>query len=151
MNYILDTCIFNKLVDGIISFSDLPNDGQFFITHIQLDELKKTSDPERKDVLIGKFKEIAPKETFPCFIPDVTRIDASVAGIGDLCTRLRSALDKKNCGKSNNINDAAIAEVAIREGITLITSDEAFAKVTEDYGGEVIFFDPNTGGQRFPQ
>ncbi len=50
MKYFLDTCIFNWVLDGKCSISDLP-DGEYFITHIQQDELSATKNEARRNEL----------------------------------------------------------------------------------------------------
>jgi predicted nucleic acid-binding protein len=58
-------------------------------------------------------------------------------GEGRIFSRLKSDLDLLNHGKSNNSEDALIAEVAIVNGHTLITADEDLRTVTEQHGCNV--------------
>lgn len=46
--YALDTCIFNWLTDGFILKKWLPKDAAFAITHVQVDEINKTKDEQRR-------------------------------------------------------------------------------------------------------
>jgi len=46
--YVVDTSVFNWLADSLIEKSALPSDGGFAITHIQMDEINKTKDEERR-------------------------------------------------------------------------------------------------------
>jgi hypothetical protein len=46
--YAVDTSVFNWLADGLIKWEALPSDGGFAITHIQVDEINKTKDEERR-------------------------------------------------------------------------------------------------------
>jgi len=55
MKYVVDTSIINRLVDKMIPPEDLPNDGDFIATHVQIDELNKTKDEERRARLLIKF------------------------------------------------------------------------------------------------
>ena len=58
-------------------------------------------------------------------------------GDGRIFCRLKSDLDLLNYGKSNNSEDALIAEVAIVNGHTLITADEDLRTVAEQHGCNV--------------
>ena len=80
--YIVDTCIINWLVEGKIHLSDLPVDGRFVATHVQIDELKKTGDSKLRAELLAKFDEldftIIPTVSFAL---DTSRMDqANVSG-----------------------------------------------------------------------
>ena len=67
MRYIVDTCIINKLVDGLIEPEELPSYGDFVASHIQIDELNKTKDEDRRARLFLKFAKtidnVVPTET----------------------------------------------------------------------------------------
>lgn len=111
MKYMVDTNIINWLVDGSLSTDDFPKDAAFVATHIQHDELSKTRDSERKQSLLDQFNL--------------------------LFGQLKSALDSLNHCKSNNSEDALIAEAAIVNGYTLITADEDLHNIAENYGCDV--------------
>jgi predicted nucleic acid-binding protein len=135
MKYIVDTCIFNKLVDGGLRLDDLPSDGQFVATHIQADELSKTKDSERRERLLLKFSQIAPTRVpTESFVFDVSRFDQSKWSNCRTLQTLKTALDASNGGKSNNIQDALIAEVAIVNGFALLTADYDLANVAKQHG-----------------
>ena len=78
--YILDTCVFNRLLDEKIRLDDISPDGPFAATHVQFDELKATPTRhgKRRDELIAAFNEVAPllgpTESF-CF--DVSHFDSA--------------------------------------------------------------------------
>ena len=61
MRYVLDTNVFNKLLDGVVTIKDLPSDSQFVASHIQIDELKATRDDKRRESLLSVFTAIAPE------------------------------------------------------------------------------------------
>lgn len=145
MSYVLDSCIFNKLTDGIIDMNDLPSDGPFFATHIQIDELKATKDPKRQAALLSKFNEVVHPKILPTetFVADVSHVDCDKVGGGVLFEKLKNSLNLRNKSKSNNTQDALIAEVANMNGLTLITSDMALSNVAKEHGGKVIFLKPN--------
>jgi hypothetical protein len=59
MKYVLDTNIFNCLLDGRLSLSALPGDGEFIVTNVQLRELEATSDLVRRTQLLRVFNQVA--------------------------------------------------------------------------------------------
>jgi hypothetical protein len=139
--YVVDTCVFNWLADSLVKTSALPSDGGFAITHIQMDEINKTKDEERRARLLlvqaSLHCKLLPTQTL---VLDVSRIDHAKMGDGKLFTSLRSELDIRNGKKKNNVRDALIGEVAIANGFTLLTADEDLKSATEKHGGKVIFF-----------
>jgi predicted nucleic acid-binding protein len=139
--YVLDTCVFNWLADGRITKDDLPSGGGFAITTIQLDEINKTKDDERRARLsitqTSLRCELLPTQTF---VFDVARSDYAKWGDGKLFNSLKTGLDALNGGKENNTRDALISETAIGNGLTLLTTDEDLKIVTERHGGRVIFY-----------
>jgi predicted nucleic acid-binding protein len=141
MKYVLDTNIFNKLVDGSLVIDELPSDGQMVATHIQIDELNNTNDRERRAKLFLRFAEIAP-EMLPTesIVFDVSRFDHAKFSDGKLFKSLKYDLDVMNGGKANNTHDALIAEVAIVNSYTLITSDFHLAEVAKKHGAKIIYY-----------
>ncbi len=139
--YVVDTCVFNWLADSLVKKSALPSDGGFAITHIQVDEINKTKDEERRARLLlmqaSLHCELLPTQTV---VLDVSRIDHAKLGDGKLFTSLKAELDILNRNKNNNVRDALIAEVAIANGYTLLTADGDLRLATEKYDGKVIFF-----------
>jgi hypothetical protein len=61
MKYIVDTNIFNKLVDGLLDPTNLPVKGSFVATHLQIDEINNTKDNERRARLFLTFAEMTPE------------------------------------------------------------------------------------------
>lgn len=141
MSYVVDTNIFNKLVDGTINVTDLPADGSFVATHIQIDEINNTKDIERRARLFLMFAEMRP-EIVPTesFVLDVSRWDHGKCSDGVLFEKLKQELDVMNKSKPNNVQDILIAEVAIVNGFTLLTSDRHLAEVVKRQGGKVVYF-----------
>jgi rRNA-processing protein FCF1 len=144
--YVVDTSVFNWLANSSIEKSALPSDGGFAITHVQMDEINKTKDEERRVRLLlvqaSLHCKLLPTQTF---LADVSRLDHAMMSDGKLFTLLRSELDSLNGNKHNNARDALIAEVAIANRYTLLTADEDLKSVTEKHGGEVIFFRSKKG------
>jgi len=124
MKYVIDTSIFNKLVDGSIHIDNLPKDGEYIASHIQRDEINKTKDEKRRSKLSIMFSEtiddMAPTESA---IAGISRAGACKISDGESYQNLKDSLDALNKKKSNNSNDALIAEVALNNGFTLITAD----------------------------
>ena len=138
MKYMVDTTIINWLVDGSLSTDDFPKDAAFVATHIQHDELSKTRDSERKQSLLDRFNLLLVR-TVPTesAIMDISKLGLCRIGDGILFGQLKSALDSLNHCKSNNSEDALIAEAALVNGYTLIIADEDLHNIAEKYGCNV--------------
>jgi hypothetical protein len=115
MKYVVDTCVINMLVDGAIIPETLPRDGEFAATHIQRDELTNTRDPNRRAKLLEKFSdtidEIIPTESF---VLGTSKLAQANLSDGLFYEAIKAALDEKNGGKRNNLQDALIADVAAK-------------------------------------
>ena len=139
--FVVDTCVFNWLADGKIKRAALPSGGRFAITHIQLDEINKTKDEERRARLFLAHAalqcELIPTQTF---VLDVSRLGHAKWGNGELFKKIKAELDTANGGKKNNSHDALIAEAAIVSGSTLITADFHLKQATVRHQGAVLFF-----------
>ena len=140
MSYIVDTNIFNKLIDGTVNVSDLPSDGSYVATHIQIDEINNTKDNDRRARLFLVFAEMRPNIVpTESFVLDLSRLDYGKLSDGVLYEKLKQELDALNKSKSNNAQDVLIAEVAIVNDYTLLTSDRHLAAVVERLGGKVVY------------
>jgi hypothetical protein len=139
--YVVDTCVFNWLADSSIKRGSLPSDGGFAITHIQVDEINKTKDEERRARLLltqaSLHCELLATRTL---VFDVSRFDYTKPGDGKLFRSLKTELDSLNGNKKNNSRDALIAEATIANGYVLLTADGDLRLATERHGGTVIFF-----------
>lgn len=140
MRYVVDTSVINKFVDGSLAPEHLPDDGDYLASHVQVDELNKTKDEERRARLFLKFattiNNIVPTESL---VVGVSRIGQCKISDGILYGVLKSGLGALNGAKSNNSIDALIAEVAIKNGYTLITADYHLQKVSTQHGCRVIY------------
>jgi len=142
MSYVVDTNIFNKLVDGVFRIEDLPSDGPYLATHVQIDELNNTKDAERRARLFLMFAEVRPQVVpTESFVWDVSRWDHGKWGDGILYEKLKHDLDALNKSKANNARDILIAEVAIANGYTLLTADRDLATIAEKHGGKVAYYE----------
>lgn len=142
MKYVLDTNIFNHLLDGRLAPSALPGDGTFVATNVQLCELERTKSDTRRAALMETFRDIAPElvltESFALDIPG-SGLDESKLSDGNSVTLLKSSLDVLNKRKCNNWQDAIIAEVALVNGYGLVTSDRHLAKTAAEHGIAVYY------------
>lgn len=140
MAFMLDTNVFNAIVDGKLELDKIASGGEFFATHVQLDELRACPSP-RRELLVAQFHAVA-----PIIVPTETMVwgvsawDAAKWGEGTRFSALKAALDGKNNGKRNNVKDALIGEAAIVHGYTLITSDRDLADVVLALGGQTHGF-----------
>ena len=144
MSHILDTNIFNWLREGRLQIGDLPASRPYIATNVQISELNKTKNEAIRSQLLEIFTALTP-EIYPTetFVADVSCVDIDKLGGGELYEKLRAALNLLNDSKQNNIQDALIGEVALLQGLTLITADGDFAKVVQEHGGVVIYFSPS--------
>jgi predicted nucleic acid-binding protein len=140
MKFVVDTSILNKLVDGVLAPDQLP-DGEFIASHIQIDELNRTKDEERRARLFLKFattvQKVVPTETF---VLGVSRLDHGKLSDGELFKRLKIELNRLNRKKRNNTMDALIAEIAIKNGFTLLTADYHLQLVAKNNGCNVLYW-----------
>lgn len=149
MKYVVDTNIINWLVDAKIDRAALPSDGTIIATHIQIDELNRTSDEERRArlflILASTIRELVPTESA---VFDVSRFDNCKLGDGVIYSSIKAALDARN-GKRRraNIHDALIGEVAIKNSYMLLTADADLAEVTREHKGQVRHFAVQPPGQ----
>lgn len=132
MKVVVDTCVFNWIVEGRYSAESLPQNDGLIATHIQRDEIAKTANMRKRAALEKLFGES---------VPDLHPTESTVVGIavlgacklsnGELLGRIKRALD--GCSKkANNIYDALIAEVALVNGFGIVTADSCLAKVMQD-------------------
>src|SRR5436190_23273477 len=91
MRYVLDTNVINWLIDAKIDRAQLPNDGDFVATHIQIDEINRTSDEDRRArlflTLTSIVGELLPTETT---VLDTSRLDWCKLGDGAVPSRVNS-------------------------------------------------------------
>lgn len=142
MSYVVDTNIFNRLVDGVIRSEDLPSEGPCIATHVQIDEINNTKDSERRACLFLMFAELRPQMVHTeSLVWDVSRWDQGKWSDGVLFEKLKKELDSLNKSKVNNVQDVLIAEVAIVNEFTLVTADRHLATVVQNLGGQVAYFE----------
>ena len=105
MRYVVDTNIFNRLADGVISRNDLPANAEFIATHIQIDEINRTDDRERRARLFLVFAEsrpmIVPTESG---VWGTSRWGQFKWGAGSGFTSIKSSLDSVFAGAVQRCN-----------------------------------------------
>lgn len=132
MKYLLDTCVFNWIVNGTHTSSDLPV-GEYLVTHIQRDEIEKVSDEERRNALLSSFK-LCEAEQVPTgvFVLGVSRIGQAALGDGGVYHRIYTELSILNGSKrkrQSHMADAIIGATAHVRGVGLVTADTDFFQV----------------------
>lgn len=141
--YLLDTTVFNDILDDNLS-ADLFANSLLFVTHIQLDQIDRTSNEIRKNQLLRTFKMVsAEKLPTASAVFDVSRWDEASWSDGVLFQAILDKLqatDGKRKAKNytGQLADGLIAETAIRQNLTLVTNDQNLSKVTKEFGGEVV-------------
>lgn len=139
--YVVDTCVFNWLLDGRIAVSDLPQGGDYISTHVQADELGRTPCEARRLELQAVFRTVVNRDVATeSVVLGVSRAGRCKLSDGELYESLRAALNLRNNSKQNNSEDALIAEVAIVNGWTLLTADRDLAGVVEEHSGRAVLF-----------
>lgn len=137
----VDTCVFNWLLDGRIAVSDLPQGGDYISTHVQADELGRTPYEARRLELQAVFRTVVNRDVATeSVVLGVSRVGRCKLSDGELYESLRAALNQRNNSKQNNSEDALIAEVAIVNGWTLLTADRDLAGVVEEHSGRAVLF-----------
>ena len=135
MNYMIDTCIFNYLIDGFCTVNDLPS-GKYYITHIQRDELAEAPDPIRRQVLEEQLNVVQAKKILTnIIVSGLSRSGEASCGDCHFYNIILSKLDKLK-KKNNNYKDAMIGDTAIQNNFHLITGDLNFSKVMETIWGK---------------
>ena len=137
--YIFDTNIFDDMVNEKLKVSDIvkyKNNKklEIYVTHIQIDEINKISDEDKRARFFISMFEIRPIliSTSSCAF-DVSRFDKSKFGNGTIFNKIKKV-------NINNVEDALIGETAIKEGIILVTNDKRLKNIVIELGGSHLFF-----------
>jgi predicted nucleic acid-binding protein len=140
MKCMLDTSVFNWLIDGDIGPDELPAGATYFVTHIQRDELAAESREERRNQLFAQLGALAPIDSLTeSSVVGISRVGGSKVSDGVGHEELVRALNRKKKSR-NNPNDALIAETALRNQLTLISADRTLCEEMLKRGGNVIQF-----------
>ena len=159
-SFMFDTNVLNHVLDGMAELSGFVGRAKFYATHVQIDELKKTSNDARRVALLEVFEEVTnirvPTESFvlgssrlgeaklggerpvptESAVWGVSRWDECKWTASDnLYESIKSELDRLNQSKPNNVQDSLIAETSIKNGFTLVTHDRDLFWITTKFGG----------------
>lgn len=132
-----DTNVFNRILDGSIDPGKLSSK-ECYAAHIQLDEIRATKNSEGGSQLVSTFSQVL-SEQIPTqsFVLNVSRLDEARLSDGVTYNQLLYRLNQLNKIKTNNSQDALIAETALSTGLTLVTEDHDLFQVITEFGGTV--------------
>jgi predicted nucleic acid-binding protein len=125
--YMFDTNIFGQILKKMPEPERmLKSPNEFFVTHIQRDELNASPD-WIKEKLLTVF-QVVPQQNIATtsVIVGFSRVGGAKIGNGAVYESILVQLDKvKPMEQDNNIKDALIGETAVKNEIVLITNDKA--------------------------
>ena len=132
---IFDTNIYNKIVDDAINLQELKkslDSFEYYVTHIQIDELNRCSD-EDKRARLNLFNATIRATVIETesFIFGTSRLGFARLSDGKLVDKLRD-------GNHKHTNDALIGETAIKNDILLVTNDNTLTKRVHSNGGRAV-------------
>jgi predicted nucleic acid-binding protein len=143
--YMLDTNIFNNLLDGKYPRSILAG-RRLMITRVQSAELRKTKNALRRVELLTQLDELNPEVV----LAESAAFDVEGAGWGQakwndgtglfqkLQERLQALDRRKRPTLLNQVRDILIAEAAIENRAILLTGDRNLRMVVEEFGGRTV-------------
>ena len=140
--FMFDTNVFGKILKMQVPTSLLTSEHQYFVTHVQKDELNNAPQSIRAKLL--SVFQVVPQQAIPTesAVVGVSRIDGAKIGDPGLYDSMLQELDRRKPREhGNNIKDALIAETAIENGIVLVTDDKALQDSARNHGGTVMPFD----------
>ena len=138
-SYMFDTTVFNHILDHGIDISVFRGKARFYATHVQYDEIKNTEDPKRREELLEVFNDVIERKVSTgSAVWDVSNWDQAKWSDEEngLYSDIKTKLDKLNKKKKNNMQDALIAETAIKNHFVLVTDDKDLREVTKIFGGK---------------
>jgi rRNA-processing protein FCF1 len=138
--FIFDSNIIDCIVNKKISFEKLESirstGGKFYVTHVQVDEINKCPEVNKRSILnlfmLKTMPEVIPTETI---VLGYSRLGEAKFGNDEFYKKLLVNNNPKH------IEDALIGEVAIKNNIILITEDTKFLKKVIKLGGQAISID----------
>lgn len=137
LKFIFDSNIYDEIVAGNLKIDDLAmfknkENAEFYVTHIQVDEISKCSDTEKRAKLFLFMTKIS-----PIIVPTesavygISRFGKAKFSNGDLLEKLRE-------GNIKHTKDALIGETAIKEKLILITNDNTLRRRVNLNGGKAF-------------
>lgn len=134
--YLLDTNIFNGLLDGAIEWSSLP-EGEYFYSSWQRIELERTSNISRRQQLLDVFADLVTLKDAQHVTTHSTPW-GSPWGVdwdrkGRFYADIFAALEEIKPGDRGNRGDAVNLELCLYEGLCFVTWDHPAARVAESF------------------
>lgn len=137
MKCILDTNVFNQMMDDDVAIAHLLPGVELIATHIQWDELSATKNDERRCELQDYYREVLDEQVATeAAAYGVSRYGQSKYSDGESYNEIKNRLDQLNNSKPNNVQDALIADTARIRGFVLVTHDQDLKTVAEEMGIE---------------
>lgn len=138
--YIFDSNVFDDLVSGKLDIDRIvkyksKNNVEFFITHIQVDEINECIDKDKRAklfLLMGTLRPIIIPTSSS--VAGKSRVGYARLGDGEILEELRQ-------GNIKHTEDALIGETAIKDNLILITNDQTLYKRISDAGGKAFLVD----------
>lgn len=133
LKIILDSNIFDDIISGNLKIDDsVKTKAEFYITHLQVDEINKCPDEEKRAKLflfMGKASPvIIPTSSF---VLGRSRLGEARLGDGIIFEELKK-------GNIKHTEDALIGETAIKENLILVTQDKTLKNKVNSQGGKAI-------------
>ncbi|MEO6697529.1 MAG: PIN domain-containing protein, partial [Gammaproteobacteria bacterium] len=141
--FMLDTNVFNRALDEAVDPASLSSCGRFFVTHVQLNELRATRSSDRLEQLLRVFNAVD-QERVPTAAAVWGVSEWGGAEYGDTdgaYGTMIESLNARNGSKENNARDILIAVTALKRGYTLVTNDRDLAAVLKESCGKTITFE----------
>jgi len=133
----LDTNIFNRILDGQVSIAVFCK-SSIYITHVQHDELGATKKDLRRKQLLEIFRLIEKKKIpTESAVFGVSRFDEAKFSDSILYEKIKKKLDAVE-KKPNNMQDALIAVTSIKNNLILITTDLPLQEIVCRLNGKAI-------------
>jgi hypothetical protein len=132
IDYMLDTNIYDLLLHSNIDTGGWSQQANFYITNIQISEIKNIPDADKQTRIFKLIEVLNPKKlnlVSGIWLDDIYWDDEQpwIDNVSDDCLKL----------KGNTLDawkDAHIGEIALNNGMTLITNDGNFRKKADKAG-----------------
>jgi predicted nucleic acid-binding protein len=137
-----DTNIFGKILKMDSPYDLLVRGHEYFVTHVQRDELEVTPSENIRNQLLTVFQTIPQNAILTeTAVFDFSRFDMAKFGDGLVYSHVLEELNKiKPRQHENNIKDALVAETTMKNGILLVTDDKALLEIVLKIGGLALDF-----------
>lgn len=136
MDYIFDTHVFDSIVAGDLSLDDLKSaksrGDRFYVTHIQVDEINRCKDENKRATLNLLMLKVS---------PEVAVTETAIWGVsrwGEAKWGTKGFYEQLKQGNLKHTEDALIGEVAIVNSFTLVTNDHDLMKKVIKLSGKAI-------------